>query len=331
MLTSLPLPIAAKSRVSTSPLSRGQRICPIDPALHGAALARLYSIEFGARTTSHSATLSKHIHAKDRELDFLCDTGKSGFVCQLSNGDVIGGVTLLVHPYINDTVLIANLVVDSRFRQRGIGRQLMRHAIAFCNKNDVSHVELQVDADNGAAIDLYSSLGLVKIGEVARYHLQNRIALPICKTREAIHDDAKEIQRLVAINVPVGMALAEAISSQRYAIDCGEQRMGRCQWFAMDGAQGRLLGAVHIEALDAKQMQIELLLDPRTTKNAGLGLIRSALNTPNLLKCEDIRARQSQRGMMASRAIEAAGFVKDRCLAHMRLNLRSPITPAALR
>lgn len=59
---------------------------------------------------------------------------------------------------------LLNLCVDQRLRGRGLGRQLLRHAMAHFREEQAETVFLEVRPSNKAAIALYESEGFVEIG-----------------------------------------------------------------------------------------------------------------------------------------------------------------------
>jgi ribosomal protein S18 acetylase RimI-like enzyme len=55
--------------------------------------------------------------------------------------------------------LVSDLVVSSRFRRRGIGRQLLEAAESFARGSDMQWLRIGVLAQNRAAASLYDNLG----------------------------------------------------------------------------------------------------------------------------------------------------------------------------
>ena len=65
------------------------------------------------------------------------------------------------------------LMVDSRFRRRGIGRLLLEAAVEWARESDVSKLELHVFPWNTAAIALYESFGFEREGYRKAHYLRN--------------------------------------------------------------------------------------------------------------------------------------------------------------
>jgi ribosomal-protein-alanine N-acetyltransferase len=59
---------------------------------------------------------------------------------------------------------LLNLCVDSSMRGKGLGRQMLRHAMALLQREQAETVFLEVRPSNRAAIALYESEGFVEIG-----------------------------------------------------------------------------------------------------------------------------------------------------------------------
>ncbi len=58
--------------------------------------------------------------------------------------------------------LISNLVVDARFRGRGLGASLLAEAIQHCRREGAAEVHVWTDFENTGAIGLYERLGFVR-------------------------------------------------------------------------------------------------------------------------------------------------------------------------
>ena len=54
---------------------------------------------------------------------------------------------------------IEDVVVDARYRARGIGRELVTSALAWARERGATRAQLMVDTRNRAAIDFYAKLG----------------------------------------------------------------------------------------------------------------------------------------------------------------------------
>lgn len=78
------------------------------------------------------------------------------------DGEVVGMVTaqLLISTAEGGTVaLIEDMVVDSRHRGRGIGRQLMAAIESWSREHGASRLQLLADRTNFSGLDFYDKLG----------------------------------------------------------------------------------------------------------------------------------------------------------------------------
>lgn len=75
------------------------------------------------------------------------------------DGTAIGAAYASLHGEMGS---VFGLVVDPEFRGRGLGRQLMNGLLNWMAEHGAKRVTLQVVADNGPAMGLYSSLGFVE-------------------------------------------------------------------------------------------------------------------------------------------------------------------------
>jgi RimJ/RimL family protein N-acetyltransferase len=64
------------------------------------------------------------------------------------------------------------LMVDTRFRRRGVGRALLETAVAWAPDHGVAKLELHVFPWNEAAIALYESFGFEREGYRKRHYLR---------------------------------------------------------------------------------------------------------------------------------------------------------------
>jgi RimJ/RimL family protein N-acetyltransferase len=90
------------------------------------------------------------------------------------DGLIVGRLSLArdAHP-ASHHVADLGLMVDSRFRRRGIGRLLLEAAVEWARESDVSKLELHVFPWNDAAIALYESFGFEREGYRKAHYLRN--------------------------------------------------------------------------------------------------------------------------------------------------------------
>jgi ribosomal protein S18 acetylase RimI-like enzyme len=100
--------------------------------------------------------------------DTLARDGYAAWVAEVDD-EAAGFVDLYLFPDVGHgrTIgLVNNLVVDARFRRRGLGEDLLKEATAYCRQRDVIELHLWTDADNAPALGLYERAGFARRGVV---------------------------------------------------------------------------------------------------------------------------------------------------------------------
>jgi RimJ/RimL family protein N-acetyltransferase len=90
------------------------------------------------------------------------------------DGELAGRLSLArdAHPASHHIADIG-LMVDARFRRRGVGRALLEAAVEWAGEHDVSKLELHVFPWNEAAIALYEAFGFGREGYRKRHYLRD--------------------------------------------------------------------------------------------------------------------------------------------------------------
>ncbi len=96
----------------------------------------------------------------------------SGYVWE-ENGEIIGNVSLIPHRRTGKKYyLIANVAVEPKFRNRGIGRALTLAAVQHAKKHHSNETWLHVRDDNPVAIGLYRSMGFNELARRTTWQAQ---------------------------------------------------------------------------------------------------------------------------------------------------------------
>ncbi|GAB4538745.1 MAG: ribosomal protein S18-alanine N-acetyltransferase [Anaerolineales bacterium] len=82
-------------------------------------------------------------------------------------------IAMLVGWFIVDEIHIATFAVHPDFRQRGIGRHLLLHALQFSQAEGARQSFLEARASNAAALKLYEEVGYVQTGLRKKYYSDN--------------------------------------------------------------------------------------------------------------------------------------------------------------
>lgn len=79
--------------------------------------------------------------------------------------------------FVVDEIQILNVAVHPQYRQRGIGRALLRDIFAEAHQRDVRSLSLEVRTSNTAAINLYEEFGFHQVTVRHRYYEDGEDAL----------------------------------------------------------------------------------------------------------------------------------------------------------
>jgi ribosomal protein S18 acetylase RimI-like enzyme len=91
----------------------------------------------------------------------LAQDGYAAWIAEV-DGAPAGFLDLVLFPDVahgGRIGLIHNLVVDARFRGRGLGRSLLQEAIHHSRQLGAAELHVWTDADNAPALGLYEGLG----------------------------------------------------------------------------------------------------------------------------------------------------------------------------
>ena len=118
-----------------------------------------------AITTSQAEThQSPSLDDYQRVFDEICTMPGHELLVAEQDGMVVGTMVLLIVPNISHGglpwALIENMVVDQRYRRRGIGRTMMEHAVDRARDTNCYKLQLLSNKKRLEAHQFYSSLGL---------------------------------------------------------------------------------------------------------------------------------------------------------------------------
>lgn len=113
-----------------------------------------------------------------KQLELILKSPGTHLFIAVTDEEEIAGMLTLVH-YMVSTGLkcwIEDVVVDERFRGRGIGKELLRHAVEYAGKNGAKSVDLTSRPERLAANKLYRELGFeLRNTNVYRYVIRNAV------------------------------------------------------------------------------------------------------------------------------------------------------------
>ena len=113
------------------------------------------------------------------EDDYEKKLGKKDFFSFILNQN---NIFILSHPepvgyimarIIKDELEIISILIDKKFRNKGIGKGLLNKLLKIANKKKIQHIFLEVSIENEMAINIYEKLNFIKIGERKNYYRKN--------------------------------------------------------------------------------------------------------------------------------------------------------------
>lgn len=133
--------------------------CSIQPAeqCHVAALARLLDSLFALESDFHFDAAKA-----ERGLRLLLERDDALILNALADGEVIGmcSVQTVISTAEGGPVgLVEDVVVDDRWRGRGIGRRLLAEAERWAVSRGLTRLQLLADWGNRPALDFYDRVG----------------------------------------------------------------------------------------------------------------------------------------------------------------------------
>ena len=104
---------------------------------------------------------------------------KEDFYSFISNKD---NLFILSHPFpvgylkariIKNEIEIISILIDKKFRKKGLGKGLLNKLLKLANKKKIQRIFLEVSVENKIAINLYRKFNFIKIGKRKNYYNQN--------------------------------------------------------------------------------------------------------------------------------------------------------------
>jgi ribosomal protein S18 acetylase RimI-like enzyme len=106
---------------------------------------------------------------KARHIDFDVAKDAAGcFVAVDTDGAIAGYITTWQDPEAG-LGHIPNLAVHSAYRNHGLGRQLIEHALAHFRAAGLTHAKIETLAQNAIGNHLYPSLGFVEVARQVHF------------------------------------------------------------------------------------------------------------------------------------------------------------------
>lgn len=173
--------IPTKTRYSSA--TTGVR--PVDAARDSGTIVTLIEMGFGAELDPQGLKMLAQMKRTARLMSWppilpISSLEPTGFVYE-EKGQVVGNLSLrYAQPRRSMGRLIGNVVVHPDYRDKGIGRALVKTAIEKARSQAARWIGLEVRADNVVACGLYENFGFVSVGRT--HHLVRPGGLPWSKS-----------------------------------------------------------------------------------------------------------------------------------------------------
>jgi ribosomal protein S18 acetylase RimI-like enzyme len=105
---------------------------------------------------------------KARHIDVDVARDAAGVFVAEENGEVVGYVTTWLDPEAG-IGHIPNLAVSASYRNQGLGRKLLEHALDHFRAAGLSHAKIETLAQNAIGNHLYPSLGFVEVARQVHF------------------------------------------------------------------------------------------------------------------------------------------------------------------
>ncbi|MGD8232004.1 GNAT family N-acetyltransferase [Vibrio sp. TRT 1302] len=126
--------------------------------MSSADLSALYDIYIDKEVVNNNRYLPD---IKREEFDSMFNDSQHNFVAVDTDGEILGHLSIITteKPRLKHSASFG-IAVAKASRGKGVGRFLMEHLLSYSDKTlDLSRLELEVHANNTAALALYKSFG----------------------------------------------------------------------------------------------------------------------------------------------------------------------------
>jgi GNAT superfamily N-acetyltransferase len=205
-----------------------------------------------------------------------------GFVWE-EDGAIVGNASLHEVEGAPGRFVLANVAVDPACRRRGIGRALVQASLDFARQRGASEVLLQVEADNEAAIRLYTGLGFRVLTTRTLWTLRPGPSYSVADaardTRPAFPDEWKDQWTLAQRLHPEGLVWPYPLSAQffRRKGKLGSLVLGGLQHWGWP-AEGPRAWITARRSLDYGAWRLILMVESEARGGAEAPLLRRALS-----------------------------------------------------
>ena len=105
---------------------------------------------------------------KERHIDVDVAREATGIFVAEHEGKIVGYITTW-QDRAAGIGYIPNLAIDASFRNQGLGRQLIEHALAHFRASGLTHAKIETLAQNAIGNHLYPALGFVEVARQVHF------------------------------------------------------------------------------------------------------------------------------------------------------------------
>lgn len=255
----------------------------------------------------------------------------SGYVWRAGDR-VVGNVSVYQggrHPYLGRGSLIANVVVHPDYRRRGIARTLMQASLELIRHHGGRWVSLQVEADNTAALDLYTDMGFTRF-ETLEHWESGRAIVPLPPGDMRLWDvHPRQPAEIPAESALIFERARPGAMSWTRTLTAADIQMGMFgglvsaggpeRWMLVPAfAPDQLVGVLWVQRSTLEKPRLTLFLDPQLEDRAARqALLRHALNL-TYLRGRPVRIETVGDDPAVEDLLTQSGFRRVRSLVQMR-------------
>ena len=320
---------------------------PIDPLRDARGVVRLIDEAFGGDLNPTARKTLRDLRWLSRTAwmlgPFLWMTPFadlfSGFVW-VEGRQVVGNVTLTQSRGGGPGCwLVSNVVVDPAYRRRRIGRALMEEALAHIRSRNGHRAILQVRADNRAAVHLYRDMRFVAVDTLLEMRLPitpsshrpiTSSPHPGLPLRRRGYDEWYQEYLLAREAVPAAAQRMHPLDLSSFRVEWDEWIL---RWFRnwLGSVREYRLGIGQEGALGATLTvwsgrwrpyhRVEIIVHPDHRGQWEQGLVDHALALLHRYPCHPVYIKVCAAHEALVRALKGRGFITDRELVQMELEL----------
>lgn len=301
------------------------------------ALANLIEIAFGDELITSDSHMVQDMRQAALMGGFLwmASGARLGGFVWVEDGQIVGNITLSKDPHAWTNWLICNVAVLPEYRKRGIASSLLDTALRHIRAYHGQRVRLQVRQGHETAYEIYRRCGfttydtLYELSLTAR-QLKSRHSQSDKRLRPIRPADGQVLWKLVCESAAPALIENKLLYAGDYRctllnlVDNWVERFlsgrSRYEWVGYSGRQLSAYGALKADMIRGPH-EFELVVAPDERGHWEEGLIGHMMKSASGGPAQNIHANASLTHPEALAAYEAAGFITQRVLSQMSLEI----------